>query len=127
MVEEFRIIKGFENYSISNLGRVRNNATDRILKPGIDGRGYYYVNLCKDGTVNAKKIHKLVGEYFIANPYNKQFIDHINNDKLDNNVRNLRYVTNQENQMNRKLNSNNTSNYKGVFLDKRRKKNGWHI
>ncbi len=55
MAEEFRIIKGFENYSISNLGIVRNNATDRILKPGIDGRGYYYVNLCKDGTVNAKK------------------------------------------------------------------------
>jgi hypothetical protein len=118
MAEEFKIIKGFENYSVSNLGRVKNNKTDRILKPGIDSHGYYTVNLRSDGKSYTKTIHKLVSEYFIANPYNKQFVDHINNNKLDYNVRNLRYVTNQENQMNSKLSSNNTSNYKGVTFHK---------
>ena len=49
MGEEFRIIKGFENYSVSNLGRVKNNATDRILKPVIDAHGYYIVSLRSDG------------------------------------------------------------------------------
>jgi hypothetical protein len=49
-------------------------------------------------------------------------VDHINNDKLDNNIANLRWVTLQENQMNRKLSSNNTSNYKGVTFHKQRNK-----
>ena len=92
MAEEFRIIKDFPNYSISNLGRVRNNATDRILKPGIDGRGYYYVNLCKDGYAYAKNIHKLVALMFIENPDNKPYVDHIDCNKQNNNVINLRCV-----------------------------------
>jgi hypothetical protein len=118
MEEEFKIIKGFENYSVSNLGNIINNKTSRILKPSINAHGYYKLTLYKDGDVYTKNIHKLVAEAFIANPYNKQFVDHINNNKLDNKVRNLRYVTNQENQMNSKLSSKNTSNYKGVLFDK---------
>jgi len=119
--EEFRIIKDFENYSISNLGRVRNNATDKILKPG-KSNGYYHVILYKDGTAYTKNIHKSVAEAFIANPYNKTCVDHIDNNRLNNNVNNLRWVSFQENSMNRKLNSNNTSNYKGVNFDKQHNK-----
>jgi len=120
--ETFRIIKDFENYSISNLGRLRNNATDRILKPGIDTHGYYKLNLYKDGNMYTKKIHKLVGDAFIDNPYNKSCVDHINNNKLDNNVFNLRWVSKQENSMNSKLSSKNTSNYKGVTFYKQNSK-----
>ena len=61
-------------------------------------------------------------ESFIANPYNKPIVDHINNNKLDNNIRNLRFVTHQENNMNRKLSSKNTSNFKGVSFSKQRNK-----
>jgi hypothetical protein len=118
MVEEYRIIKDFENYSVSNLGNVINNKTGRVLKPGIDGHGYYTVSLYADGKQFTKKIHKLVGEYFIVNPYNKPCIDHINNNKLDNNINNLRCATLKENQMNRQINSNNTSNYKGISFFK---------
>ena len=117
-MEQYKIIKDFENYSVSNFGNIKNNKTGRILKPSIDANGYYTVSLCKDGKSNTKKIHTLVADYFIANPYNKPFVDHINNNKLDNNVRNLRYATNQENQMNSKLSSKNTSNYKGVIFYK---------
>ena len=39
-MEEYKIIKGFENYEVSNFGNIINNKTNRILKPGIDGRGY---------------------------------------------------------------------------------------
>ena len=127
MAEEFRIIKGFENYLVSNLGRVRNNTTDRILKPQIVNHGYYYVNLYKDRILFSKKIHKLVGETFIPNPLNKSCIDHINNNKLDNNIKNLRWVSQQENCMNRKLSSKSTSNYKGVHFNKQRNKWMAHI
>ena len=122
MEEEYKIIKGFENYEVSNLGNVRNNKTGRILKPGIDGRGYYKVNLCSDGKQYTKRIHKLVAEAFILNPYNKNCVDHIDNDRLNNNVSNLRYATFQENSMNQKLSSKNTSNYKGISYHKPSKK-----
>ena len=118
MEETFRIIKGFENYSVSNLGNIKNNKTGRILKPTINFHGYYQVSLCQDGNTYTKKIHKLVAEYFIPNLYNKKCVDHIDNNKLDNNVNNLRWATNHENNMNQKLSSRNTSNYKGVSFHK---------
>jgi len=118
MVEQYKIIKDFENYSVSNFGNIINNKTGRVLKPGIDGSGYYYVNLCKDGKTYKKRIHKLVGEFFIPNLFNKRCIDHIDNNRLNNNFSNLRYCTQQENCMNSKLSFKNTSNFKGVYFSK---------
>ena len=120
-MEEYKIIKDFENYSVSNFGNIRNNKTGRILKPGIHN-GYYQVILSIDGKHFTKTIHKLVAEYFIHNPYNKNCVDHIDNNKLNNNVCNLRFCTQQENCMNTKLSSNNTSNYKGVTYHKQSNK-----
>ena len=47
MKDEFRVIKDFENYEVSNFGNVKNIKTERILKPGINRDGYYHVILCK--------------------------------------------------------------------------------
>ena len=127
MEETFRIIKDFENYSVSNFGNIRNNKTGRVLKPGITTHGYYNVILYKDRISFNKKVHKLVAEYFIANPYNKQCVDHIDNNKLNNNISNLRYCTLKENSMNSKLSSRNTSNFKGVSYHKQRNKWVAHI
>ena len=46
-MEEYRIIEGFEKYSVSDLGNVRNNKTGRILKGGLDKDGYFLVVLMK--------------------------------------------------------------------------------
>ena len=51
---------------------------------------FYNVNLYKDRISFNKKIHTLVGESFLPNPFNKKCIDHKNNIKLDNNVSNLK-------------------------------------
>ena len=76
-MEEFKNIKGFENYEVSNLGRIRNNKTGKTLKPQIGTHGYYQISLYKDRILFNKKMHKLVGETFIPNPLNKKCLDHI--------------------------------------------------
>jgi hypothetical protein len=63
-MEQYKNINGFENYSISNFGNVRNDKTGRILKPSIDSHGYYKVDLFNDGKKSTKKIHILVAKVF---------------------------------------------------------------
>ena len=121
-MEEYKIIKDFENYEISNFGNVKNFNTGRILKPGNDGRGYFIVNLYKDGKQFTKKIHKLVANAFLPNPLNKSCVDHIDNNRLNNNVENLRFASNRENNMNSKISIKNTSGFKGVHFNKKCKK-----
>ena len=106
-MEEWRDIKGYEGlYQISSEGRVkskqritRNNQTikEKIRKPKIDKDGYCCVKLWIDGISKEYFIHRLVAQAFIPNPYNKPCIDHINTDKMDNRVENLRWCTHKEN------------------------------
>jgi len=64
----------------------------RLLSQRIGKRGYYLIS-CK----GPKKVHRLVAETFIDNPDNKRCVNHIDLNKLNNNVNNLEWVTNQEN------------------------------
>ena len=112
-MEIFRKIQNY-NYSISNMGNVRNDRTNRILQPGIDTNGYYQVNLYKNSKMRHMKMHRLVALAFIENPDSKPYVDHKNNNKLDNNISNLRWCTLRENNQNASMKSNNSSGYKGV-------------
>ena len=118
-------IKDYDNYEVSICGSVRNAITKRVLKPGIDGPGYYYVDLCKNGNHKKHKIHRLVARQFIPNINNNICVDHINNDKLDNTVSNLRWVSYQQNNFNSQLSSKNTSGIKGVYFYKNYQK--WQV
>lgn len=119
--EYWKVIEGY-NYFVSTYGRIENGSTGRILKPGINNHGYYYVNLCKNGKYKSFKTHRLVAEAFIENPDDKVCIDHINNDKLNNNVTNLRWATHSENCRNSSKRSNNTSGTTGVYFHKQNNK-----
>jgi D-Tyr-tRNAtyr deacylase len=59
---------------------------------------------------------------FIPNPCNKPQVDHIDNNRLNNKISNLRWVTNSENSMNKSLSKDNTSGVKGVFYFSQRNK-----
>jgi len=113
-MEEYKIIKDFENYEVSNLGNVRNVKTGRIIKQQLDKYGYCRLNLYKNEKRHNKFIHRLVAQAFIENPDEKPVIDHINGDKLNNDVKNIRWATISENSQNSKVRKDNTSNIKGV-------------
>jgi len=106
-----------ENYEVSISGSVRNVKTKRILKPYIRGIGYYCVKLLKNNICKNLPIHRLVANAFLPNVENKECVDHIDSNKLNNTISNLRWCSNQENSFNRQLSSNNTSTIKGVRFE----------
>ena len=109
-MEEWRDIQGYDGYyQVSNLGRVRSldrylpfNGTislkkGRILKQGNDGNGYKQVNLSKDGKTKMCRVHRLVAEAFIPNHEKLPCVNHIDEDKTNNNVDNLEFCTQKYN------------------------------
>lgn len=94
-MEEWKLIEQYD-YSISSFGRVRNNRTGRILKGNSNTFGYLQVDLYKEGKPKRFCIHQLVAHYFLGDQIGKE-INHINENKLDNRVENLEYISHKEN------------------------------
>ncbi|MFU8688450.1 HNH endonuclease [Rossellomorea sp. FS2] len=95
MSERWILIEENRNYSVSDLGRVRNNKTGRILKPRYDAKGYSRANLQgKD-----YRTHRLVAKHFLPPPSeeSKFQVNHINGNPRDNRVDNLEWCDNSEN------------------------------
>ena len=96
-MESWKKIKGYENYLISDYGRVFNFKFKKFLKPGKDRGGYLFVGLWKNGVRKNHKIHRLVANAYIVNPENKRTINHIDGIKANNLVENLEWSTQKEN------------------------------
>lgn len=99
--EKFRDVVGYEDYfQISNLGRLYSKRSNKILSQTISKTGYY-THATKIGGRNGIdkcfRIHRLIAQAFIPNPENKPFVNHIDGNKLNNDISNLEWVTNKEN------------------------------
>lgn len=101
-----REIFGYEGlYSITEDGRVWSHHSKRFLKPIEQAKTHYLkVNLSKEGKVEVKYVHRLVAETYIPNPDPQTLkeVDHIDRNRQNNVVSNLRWVSRTENMRNRK-------------------------
>ena len=115
-------IQGFPDYLIYDDGRVWSNISNKFLSGGKNTKGYLLVGLINGGKRINKLIHRLVAEHFIPNPENKPQVDHIDRNKTNNNIENLRWVSPQENCENRGMPKTNTSGHTNISWVKSRKK-----
>ena len=94
-IEEWKQIPNLP-YEISSLGKIRN-LQGKVLKTYIQNSGYEQIKINYQGLHIHKSIHRLVAEAFIPNPLNKEYVNHIDGNKLNNTVDNLEWCTNSEN------------------------------
>lgn len=99
-------ISGYDGrYKVSNFGRVKSMEyhntkgvrREGILKPAVDGSGYFRCALSKENILITYKVHRLVAQTFIPNPNNYPQVNHLNGNKQDNRVCNLEWTDNSGN------------------------------
>ena len=90
----WRHIPGFEgNYLVSDVGQVWSIRRGICLKPKIDRYGYEVVTLSIKGKAYSRTVHRLVAQAFLPNPNNLATVNHINENKVDNRVENLEWMS----------------------------------
>ena len=113
-------INGYPNYLIYKDGRVFSKKrkaarTGKFLKPYPDTDGYLQVDISTNKYIRyTARIHKLVAEHYIPNPDNKPTIDHIDRNRQNNDVSNLRWATRLEQGQNKGTYKNNMSKHRGL-------------
>ena len=99
MEEIWRQMAGREKFLVSSRGRIARKDNGHIFPPQINHEGYYQCGLCENGKGFLVKCHREVAKAFIENPYNKPCVNHIDGNKLNNDVSNLEWCTHKENSL----------------------------
>ena len=122
-MDNFEYIKGYENlYKINRNGEIYSCWYKKIMKHSKTDDGYYYIKLKKEGIRKKGYIHRLLALQYIENPDNKPEVDHIDRNKNNHSLDNLRWVTKLENMRNRDdVIANFTEEQKLERLEKLRK------
>lgn len=127
-VEVWLDVVGYEKlYKVSSFGRIKSlgnkfKRKEKILKTGHDNGGYLFVVLSKNGKRNIKHIHRLVAEAFLDMDFFRTYVDHIDRNKQNNNINNLRWVTHSENLHNCKERTNTSNPFYAINLETKEKR-----
>jgi len=99
-------IPNYDNYQITKCGKVRKitGYGFKHIKSRIAPTGYPTISIRKNKETKTELVHRLLCLTFIPNTYNKPLVDHIDRNRSNNNLSNLRWATWEEN-MNNKINS----------------------
>lgn len=99
MTEYWAIIKHYENYEVSTLGRVRNLNTSKLLKHQSSKRGgnYAFINLSKDDHRVNRNVHILVAQAFLGNRPDGKIVHHKDDNRMNPRLDNLEYITHKQN------------------------------
>jgi len=133
-MEQWKDITGWENvYKISDHGNIMSFVNNRwgltkngkIIKPQCSKHSvHYHIVLSYNNKKEQHNLHKLVALYFVPNPENKKYVDHIDGNGLNNHYTNLRWCTGTESNQNTKM-KDNYSGMKGVYYNNDGRKKPW--
>jgi hypothetical protein len=113
-------IREFPRYTISENSEIFDTLKKRVIKQ-CNVKGYKIVNLTNEnGDIKKPRVHRLIFEAFILKDGDEMptDIDHIDLNKSNNQIANLRSATHQENCRNRSKQKNNSSGYKNIIITK---------
>ena len=97
-MSKMKKVPGFETYCVSSDGRVYSNKrSGQIELSPSTSTGYAKVTLSNGGEKKNWQVHRLVAELFIPNRKNLEIVNHIDGDKMNNDVSNLEWVTRKGN------------------------------
>lgn len=110
MQEKWKYIKGYEGlYQASNLGRIKRlskankdkrskeEIAEHFIKGSIYNNKYTMINLCKNGIIKRKPLHRIIAELFVKNPNDKPYVNHLDGNPQNNKAENLEWCTPLEN------------------------------
>jgi hypothetical protein len=98
-IKNMKIIENYPNYMVSKDGKIYSIRLKRYLQPVKNENGYHYVTLCTGDTKEKKNlyVHNLVANAFIEKINGKTIVNHIDGNKINNNIEILEWVNQSEN------------------------------
>ena len=116
---DYARFKDYYNYIIFMNGKIYNKKKNRFIKSSVDkSTGYFKLHLYKNKKEYTFYLHRILGECFIKNSHNLPTIDHIDRDRLNNKINNLRWSSITLQNINKNIQKNNKTGTIGVYFHK---------
>lgn len=115
-MDELFDLKDYEElYKINKKGEIWSNYYNKMMTPTLHNTGYYIIEITKDGVVKQTTIHRLLAIQFIPNPNNLPTVDHIDRNKTNNCLENLRWASFRTNNLN--MGKTPKSGHQNIYID----------
>lgn len=111
----YKTIPGYPKYAINRQGDVINKRTFRTLKQTMDTNGYMCVSLYKNSISEMHRVHKMLADLFINREYKNSIVQHVNKNRTDNRLENLRFAFHHRTKLGRESCPIAQTNHRNIF------------